>query len=107
MRNTILIAVVSLIFLGCSKDKFSTTPKLTYKSVNTDRLGPNQIIEFSLSFNDAEGDVIDTMFVQKVSLNCRASNISLRVPIPNFATNKNHTGFNKYFTSNTSCRILC
>lgn len=89
MRNTILIAGVSLIFLGCTKDKFSTTPQLTYKSANTDRLSPNQVIQFSLSFTDAEGDVVDTMYVQKVSLNCRASNFSERVPIPNFATNKN------------------
>lgn len=89
MRNTILIAVVSLIFLGCTKDKFSTTPQLTYKSVSTDRLSPNQVIQFSLSFTDAEGDVVDTMYVQKVSLNCAASNFSERVPIPDFATNKN------------------
>lgn len=89
MRNTILIAVVSLIFLGCTKDKYSTTPQLTYKSVNTDRLRPNQVIQFSLSFTDAEGDVIDTMYVQKVSLNCSASNFFERVPIPNFVTNKN------------------
>jgi len=89
MRYTILIAVVSLIFLGCSKDKFSTIPKLTYKSVNTERLFRNQVIQFSLSFTDAEGDVVDTMFVQKVSLNCAASNFSERVPIPDFATNKN------------------
>jgi hypothetical protein len=89
MRNTILIAVVSLIFLSCSKDKFSSTPQLTYKSVNTDRLSPNQVIQFSLSFTDAEGDVIDTMYVQKVSLNCAASNFFERVAIPDFTTNKN------------------
>jgi len=89
MRNTILIALVSLSFLGCTKDKFSTTPQLTYKSVNTDRLSRNQVIQFSLSFTDAEGDVIDTMYVQKVSLNCAASNFSERVPIPDFVTNKN------------------
>lgn len=92
MRNTILIAVVSFIFFGCTKDKFSTTPQLTYKSVNTDRLSPKQIIQFSLSFTDAEGDVIDTMYVQKVSLNCAASNFFQREPIPDFATNKNLKG---------------
>ena len=92
MRNTILIAIVSLVFFGCNKDTFSSTPQLTYKSVNTNHLFPDQIIKFSLSFTDAEGDVIDTMYVQKVSLNCAASNFSERVPIPTFPTSKNLKG---------------
>ena len=86
MRNTILIALVSLIFLSCNKDTFSSTPKLTYKSVNTKRLDHNQIIKFNLSFTDLEGDVIDTLFVQKVSLNCPNSGFSFPYPIPSFPT---------------------
>ena len=86
MRNTILIALVSLIFLSCNKDTFSSTPKLTYKSVNTKTLQHNQIIKFNLSFTDLEGDVIDTMFVQKVSLNCPYSGFTDHYVIPNFPT---------------------
>lgn len=89
MRNTILIALVCFVFLGCKKDTYSTTPQLTYKSVNTTHLFPDQVIKFNLTVTDAEGDVIDTMYVQKVSLNCPASNFSERVPIPKFITNKN------------------
>lgn len=92
MRNTILIALVCLVFLGCNKDTFSSTPQLRYKSVNTNRLSRDQIIKFYLSFTDAEGDVTDTMYVQKVSLNCAASNFSERVPIPTFPTSKNLKG---------------
>lgn len=89
MRNTILIALVCFVFLGCKKDTYSTTPQLTYKSANTTRLFPDQVIKFNLTVTDAEGDVIDTMYVQKVSLNCPASNFSERVPVPKFITNSN------------------
>lgn len=92
MRNTIIIAIVSLLYLGCKKETFSTAPTLTYKSVNTTQLYPNQVIEFSLSFTDAEGDVIDTMYIQKVSLNCAASNFFDRSRIPTFPTTKNLSG---------------
>ncbi len=89
MRNTILITLVSLIIFSCKKDTYSTTPQLTYKSVNTTHLFPNQVIKFNLTVTDAEGDIIDTMYVQKVSLNCPASNFSERVALPKFPTNKN------------------
>ena len=92
MRNTILICLVCFVFLGCKKDTFSSTPQLTFKSVNTTQLGPDQILKMYLSFTDAEGDVIDTMYVQKVSLNCTASNFFERDPIPTFPTNKNLKG---------------
>lgn len=92
MRNTILIGLVCLFFLSCKKDTFSSTPQLTFKSVNTSQLQADQIIKFSLSFTDAEGDVIDTMYVEKVSLNCPAGNFSERDPIPAFPTSKNLKG---------------
>ena len=92
MRNTILIALVSLIFLSCNKDTFSSTPKLTYKSVNTKTLVRNQILKFNLSFTDLEGDVIDTVFVQKVSLTPTCGSFSLRYLVPNFPTSAKLTG---------------
>ena len=93
MRNTIIIiAIVSFIFFSCKKESFSSTPALTYKSVNTTQLYPDQIIKFYLGFTDAEGDVIDTLYVQKVSLNCAASNFSDRSRIPVFPTSKNLSG---------------
>jgi hypothetical protein len=92
MRNTIILTIVSLVFFGCKKETYSSTPTLTYKSVNTTKLYPDQIIEFNLNFTDSEGDVIDTLYVQKVSLNCAASNFSDRSPIPRFPTTKNLSG---------------
>ena len=72
MRNTILIALVSLIIFGCKKDTFSTTPSLKYKSVNTKILYPGQVIKFNLSFTDAEGD-LDSIYIQKIATNCAKS----------------------------------
>ena len=92
MRNTIIIAIVSLVFFGCKKETYSTTPTLTYKSVNTTQLQPGQVIKFNLNFTDSEGDVIDTLYVQKVSYNCAASNFFDRSPIPSFPTTKNLSG---------------
>ena len=90
MRYTIIIIIiVGFIFSGCKKETFSTTPTLTYKSVNTTQLLPDQVIEFKLSFTDAEGDVLDTVYVEKVSFNCAASNFSDRYRMPIFPTTKN------------------
>ena len=90
MRYTIIIIIIAgFIFSGCKKESFSSTPKLTYKSVNTNQLHPDQIIKFTLSVTDAEGDIIDTMYVQKVSFNCAASNFFDRYRIPIFPTTKN------------------
>ncbi len=72
MRNTILIGLVCFIFLGCKKDTYSSTPSLKYKSVNTNVLYPGQVIKFTLSFTDLEGD-LDSIFIQKINPRCSQS----------------------------------
>ena len=94
MRNTILIALVSLVIFSCKKDTYNTIPKLTYKSVNTKILYPNQVIKFTLNVTDAEGDIIDTMYVQKVNINvikdsCKTSGFSEKYVVPIFPSSKN------------------
>jgi hypothetical protein len=89
MRNTILIGLVCFIFFGCKKDKYSSTPQLTYKSVNVNPVLPNEIVKFVITVTDAEGDISNSLFVQKVSLNCGASNFSAPYPVPDFPSNSN------------------
>lgn len=72
MRNTILIALVCFAFSGCKKDPYSSTPSLKYKSINVKTLVPNQVIKFTLSFTDLEGD-LDSIFIQKVNPSCAQS----------------------------------
>lgn len=92
MRNTILIAVISLAIAGCSKDKFSSTPQLTFKSVNTNELRRNESIQFKLGFTDLEGDLQDSIYVEKIAINCVASGYKTYYRLPAFPKVKNSEG---------------
>ena len=93
MRYTILISIFLLfLFIGCKKNKFSTTPSLKFESVNTTQLRNQELIRFKLSFTDAEGDLTDSIFVQEVVPNCPASNIQGLFPLPVFPTTKDQQG---------------
>ena len=92
MRNTILIAVICLAICGCKKNSFTTVPQLKYKSVNTTHLDPNKLIEFKLSFTDAEGDLLDTVFIEKTGAKCEASNVKLKYAFPQVPGSKITSG---------------
>lgn len=59
-----------LIFSGCKKDKYETKPKLVLKEVRvqevTSNFGDGTIIEVDFDVLDKEGDVKDSIFIQKV-----------------------------------------
>ncbi|MBL0358602.1 MAG: hypothetical protein IPP72_17840 [Chitinophagaceae bacterium] len=92
MRNTILIAVISLAIISCTKNKFETTPKLKYESVNTTQLSSGQIIQFKLSYTDAEGDLQDSIYVEKYGINCELSRFKAYYLMPEFPVVKNSEG---------------
>jgi len=93
MRYTILFSIFLLLLtVGCKKSKFSTTPSLKFKSVNTTQLRTQELITFTLSFTDAEGDLTDSIFVQEVVPNCPNSNIEGLFPIPVFPSSKDQKG---------------
>lgn len=93
MRYTVLFSILMLAILtGCKKDKFKSTPSLKFKSVNTTVLPANQDIQFTLSFTDAEGDINDSMYIEKIEPNCLNSNFSDHYIIPSFPTSKNEQG---------------
>lgn len=81
-----------VLFVSCGKDSFNTVPTLKYESVNTRVLDNGQVIRFTLSFTDKEGDLQDSIFIQKVPLNCAASTFTEILPIPNFPTQANQKG---------------
>jgi hypothetical protein len=79
MNTKLLIAAAFtvLCLTACQKDKFTTKPQLTFKSVNTQVLYPNQLIQFTIHYTDREGDIQNTIFyIQKVTLNCSATGSS-------------------------------
>ncbi len=92
MRYTFLIAILLLILASCTKSKFSSTPSLKFKSVNTTDLFSQGVITFTLHFTDAEGDLTDSLFVQEVVANCPASDLSGLFALPSFPTTKDAQG---------------
>jgi len=96
MRHTALFSILLFLgLLGCNKNKYKTVPSLTYKSVNTTTLQRGETLKFTLSFTDAEGDLIDSITVRKVVSPCPGGlNGSFVQPykLPEFPTGKNQKG---------------
>ena len=94
MRYTVLFSISLLILLiGCSKNKFSTTPSLKFKSINTNQLNRGEEIRFTLSFTDAEGDLTGSIFVREVVPGCPADTVHYgSYALPAFPTSKNQQG---------------
>ena len=94
MRYSIVIIIISFTLFGCTKEKFSTIPKLKYLSVNATQFVEGNEIVFKLSFTDAEGDLSDSLYVEQVpDLTCsRASVLGTMHAIPSFPLSKNIQG---------------
>lgn len=93
MKVRILCSVLGLIILfACTKDKFTTKPQLKVKSVNDNFIEPGEILRIIVEFTDAEGDVSDSAFVQKVTANCVNSNYIDKRTIPDFPIQKDLKG---------------
>src|SRR3954463_8583255 len=93
MSTKILLTIFALgVLLGCSKDKYTSKPQLTYKKENTKVLNRNQSITFTLEVTDAEGDIQDTIWVQEVVKNCSASGGTFTYLMPAFPATKNLSG---------------
>ena len=95
MRYPILISIFILLLSACNKNKFTTAPQLTYKSVNTKSLHRGETLQIKLSFTDAEGDLTDSIFVQKIVKACpdrSNSSFTQLYKIPTFPTSKNQSG---------------
>jgi hypothetical protein len=82
-----------LLFLfSCNKDKYTTIPQLKYKSANKKVFKSGDIITFTLSFTDAEGDLQDSLYVEKFEPKCVNSRFKQLYKIPSFPTSKNQSG---------------
>jgi hypothetical protein len=93
MRNTVLFSILLIsILTGCGKDKFKSTPSLKFKSVSSKIIPPGYDIQFTLSFTDAEGDLNDSIYIEKFEPTCEASGFQDYYDIPSFPTTKNEKG---------------
>ncbi len=70
-------------------------PQLKFKNANTRQLHSGETLRMTLSFTDAEGDLTDSITVQKIVKPCRDrsnSSFTQRYKIPIFPTSKNQAG---------------
>lgn len=71
MRTKLLILLtITFFFSSCKKEEFNTKPTLTFGEVNTTQLRQGNLLIFTLNFTDKEGDIQDTLWVQKISRTC-------------------------------------
>jgi hypothetical protein len=95
MRYTLLFSILLLIFsTSCNKQKFATTPSLRFESVNTTVLNNHQLLIFTLTFTDAQGDLTDSadIYVHEIVPGCPASEFEDSILLPSFPTSKDIKG---------------
>ncbi|MEO8823759.1 MAG: hypothetical protein ABI366_09290 [Ginsengibacter sp.] len=93
MRYPVLFSILLFAILtGCSKVKFESTPSLKFKSVSSKIIPPGFDIQFTLEFADAEGDLNDSIYIEKKEPTCVASNFTDYYDIPSFPVTKNEKG---------------
>jgi hypothetical protein len=62
MKTFFLLASVSvLIFVACKKERYTTEPQIKFKSVSPSEAEKGDIILFTCSFTDEEGDIQDSI----------------------------------------------
>jgi hypothetical protein len=66
-----LIAVV--LFVACTKDKFTTKPQLKVKTINSTDIADDQILIITLDLTDKEGDFSTFFAIKKSVASCPAS----------------------------------
>lgn len=93
MRYSLLFTIIILFFSGCKKDKYTTTPQISYRSIAPDVVGnlsASPVI--TLDITDAEGDIgrtaTDTAFIYIKNLLVNEFD-SLMFPDLQAATKKN------------------
>jgi hypothetical protein len=75
MRPALVLLAV-LVIAGCKKDKFTTTPQLKVKSVNSKNISGNDVIRIRLRLTDKEGDFSRFFAIKKTVKGCPTSNFT-------------------------------
>jgi hypothetical protein len=95
----IFLVITCVVVVACNKDKYTTKPQITFKSVNTTTVQRGQALIFRLEFTDKEGDLSGSasapdsmLMVQKITRNCEQSNNIAYYKLPEFPEMKNSKG---------------
>lgn len=96
MTTKILILLtISTFFYACSKDTYTTAPQITFNNASSTVLSQGNIVTFQIDFTDKEGDIQDTLWVQKVSRTCPNTpgvQFVSKNKVPNFTPTTNLRG---------------
>lgn len=66
MKNILLVSLVlTLALLACSKDKFTTEPKVDIKSISPGIVNSGDVIRLRSQYTDKEGDLDSAYIVYK------------------------------------------
>jgi len=64
----LIIALIIVVgFITCTKSSYNTTPTLKFLSVNNTVIPQQAPLNFELQCTDKEGDVVDTIWIERVS----------------------------------------
>ena len=94
MRQYFFLALSFFFIAACGKDKLETRPSIKIQSVSSNFIPNGGSLTVEMEFADKEGDISNTLFVQKIRLNIRTTPTirdSFSLPIASFP--KNSRGF--------------
>jgi len=69
MRRYLLIATALILVVACGKDKLATKPSIKLKSTSGSFIPSGGGFSAELEFADKEGDISNTLFIQKIRTN--------------------------------------
>jgi len=71
MRAKILIvSILTILMTACNKDQFTTKPQLEFDNVNTNVVAVGSDFIITLKYRDKEGDIQDSIYVERHAVNC-------------------------------------
>ena len=73
MRFLGVVLLSTIAIYSCNKDKVATKPTIKITSINGNLIPFGGVLVVEMDFTDKEGDINNTMFVQKIRKNIRAT----------------------------------
>jgi hypothetical protein len=92
MRSVLIITILSFFFISCKKNSTGGAPKLSFESVSPTVLNRGQIILFTLSFTDADNNLLgdSALYIEKVVPQCPAdTTFKIWQPLPSYTASGN------------------
>ncbi|MFY7651914.1 MAG: hypothetical protein ACOVQE_04400 [Chitinophagaceae bacterium] len=95
MRKISLLLVIAVVLsVSCNKDAYTSKPQLKFKEISATNIVLNSIFNISVEFTDKEGDIQDTLYIQKISKSCPGINSEFKTAfqVPSFTPVRNLKG---------------